>query len=77
VVIPQLLLCGLFVPRLQLPPALEKASDVLPLSYAVDAMQHLTTSAATGDVWADLAVVAGFALGCLALGAATLRRRTA
>jgi ABC-2 type transport system permease protein len=77
VVIPQLLLCGLFVPRPQLPPALEKASDVLPLSYAVDAMQHLTTSAATGEVWADLAVVAGFGLGCLALGAATLRRRTA
>jgi ABC-2 type transport system permease protein len=77
VVIPQLLLCGLFVPRSQLPPALEKASDVLPLSYAVDAMQHLTTSAATGEVWADLAVVAGFGLGCLALGAATLRRRTA
>ena len=77
VVIPQLLLCGLFVPRPQLPPALEKVSDVLPLSYAVDAMQHLTTSAATGEVWADLAVVAGFGLGCLALGAATLRRRTA
>ncbi len=77
VVIPQLLLCGLFVPRPQLPPALEKASDLLPLSYAVDAMQHLTTSAATGEVWADLAVVAGFGLGCLALGAATLRRRTA
>ena len=77
VVIPQLLLCGLFVPRAQLPPALEKVSDVLPLSYAVDAMRHLTTSTATGQVWADLAVVAGIALGCLALGAATLRRRTA
>jgi len=77
VVIPQLLLCGLFVPRSQLPPALEKVSDVLPLSYAVDAMQHLTAGVATGEVWADLAVVAGFGLGCLALGAATLRRRTA
>jgi ABC-2 type transport system permease protein len=77
VVIPQLLLCGLFVPRSQLPPALEKVSNVLPLSYAVDAMQHLTSSAAIGDVWADLAVVAGFGVGCLALGAATLRRRTA
>ena len=77
VVIPQLLLCGLFVPRSQLPPALERVSDVLPLSYAVDAMQHLTAGVATGEVWADLAVVAGFGLGCLALGAATLRRRTA
>jgi len=75
--IPQLLLCGLFVPRDLLPTALEKVSDVLPLSYAVDAMQHLTTSVSTAEVWRDVAVVAGFALAGLALGAATLRRRTA
>ncbi|GAA2148737.1 ABC transporter permease [Nocardioides koreensis] len=75
--IPQLLLCGLFVPRSELPTFLEKVSDVLPLSYAVDAMQHLTTSASTADVWQDVAIVAGFALAGLALGAATLRRRTA
>jgi ABC-2 type transport system permease protein len=75
--IPQLLLCGLFVPRSELPTFLEKVSDLLPLSYAVDAMQHLTTSASTADVWRDVAIVAGFALAGLALGAATLRRRTA
>ena len=60
-----------------LPAVLEKVSDVLPLSYAVDAMQHLTTSATTAEVWQDVAVVAGFAVAGLALGAATLRRRTA
>ena len=38
VVIPQILLCGLFVPRDEMPPVLEAISDVLPLSYAVDAM---------------------------------------
>lgn len=76
VVIPQLLLCGLFLPREQLPDVLESVSDVLPLSYAVDAMQTLTDTSGTGEVWADLAVVAGFALAGLALGAATLRRRT-
>jgi ABC-2 type transport system permease protein len=75
-VVPQILLCGLFVPRFALPPVLETISDLLPLSYAVDAMQHLTRSTTTADVWADLAVVAGFALGGLAMGAATLRRRT-
>jgi ABC-2 type transport system permease protein len=75
--IPQLLLCGLFVPRDLLPDVLETVSDLLPLSYAVDAMQHLTRSASTGEVWQDVAVVAGFALAGLALGAATLRRRTA
>jgi ABC-2 type transport system permease protein len=76
-VIPQILLCGLFIPRDQLPQALEWISNVLPLSYAVDAMQTLTETTATGDVWRDLAVVAAYAVGGLALGAATLRRRTA
>jgi ABC-2 type transport system permease protein len=76
VVIPQILLCGLFLPRDALPDVLEAVSDVLPLSYAVDAMETLTTTTATADVWRDLAVVACFALAGLALGAATLRRRT-
>lgn len=76
-VIPQLLLCGLLVPRDLLPGVLSTVSDVLPLSYAVDAMQHLTRSSSTGQVWQDIAIVAAFAVGGLALGAATLRRRTA
>jgi len=76
IVFPQILLCGLFVPRDTLPDALHAASDVLPLSYAVDAMTHLTRGTSTSEVWVDLAVVAAFALGSLALGAATLRRRT-
>jgi ABC-2 type transport system permease protein len=75
-VIPQIILCGLFVPREAMPPVLEAISNVLPLSYATDAMQHLVRSTTTAEVWRDLAVVAAFALGALALGAATLRRRT-
>jgi ABC-2 type transport system permease protein len=77
VVIPQLLLCGLFVPRDALPTVLNAISDVLPLSYAVDAMTHLVTSTSTSEVWADIGVVVAFALAGLGLGAATLRRRTA
>jgi ABC-2 type transport system permease protein len=77
VVIPQILLCGLFVPRDQLPQVLEWVSNVLPLSYAVDAMTTLTETTATADVWGDLAIVAAYAVAGLALGAATLRRRTA
>lgn len=76
VVIPQLLLCGLLVPRDQLPNVLRQLSDLLPLSYAVDAMQHLTVSSTTGQVWRDIAVVSAFAVAGLAFGAATLRRRT-
>ena len=76
-VIPQILLCGLFIPREDLPPFLEAVSNLLPLSYAVDAMQTLTQTADTADVWVDVLIVALFAVGGLALGAATLRRRTA
>jgi ABC-2 type transport system permease protein len=82
-VIPQLLLCGLFVPREAMPRVLEVVSDALPLSYAVDAMASVADVAGSGfggvdaGVWSDLAVVVGFAVAGLALGAATLRRRTA
>jgi ABC-2 type transport system permease protein len=75
-VIPQILLCGLFVPRTSLPGVLHGVSDVLPLSYATDAMQTLVSTSATGDVWRDLGIVAAFAVACLGLGAVTLRRRT-
>ena len=75
-VIPQILLCGLFVPRDQLPRVLEVISDVLPLSYAVDAMQTVAASTATGDVWQDIAIIAAFVVAGLGLGALTLRRQT-
>jgi ABC-2 type transport system permease protein len=75
-VLPQILLCGLFVPRDEMPTVLEAISNVLPMSYAIDAMQELVGAADTAEVWGDVLVVAAFALGALALGAATLRRRT-
>lgn len=77
VIFPQILLCGLFVPRGQMQTVLSYVSDVLPMSYAVDAMARVSTDATvSGDLLRDLAVVAGSALFVLALGAATLRRRT-
>ena len=75
-VLPHIMLCGLFVPRDAMPGVLEAISNVLPLSYAVDAMQELVGRADEGEVWRSVAVVAVFALAALALGAATLRRRT-
>jgi len=75
-VIPQILLCGLFVPRDEMPTVLSAISDVLPLSYATDAMQVLFDGTATSEGWRDVGIVAAFAIGALALGAATLRRRT-
>jgi ABC-2 type transport system permease protein len=78
VLLPQLLLCGLFVPRGAMQPVLSAASDVLPMSYAVDGMTQIVRHpGVTGDFVRDLAVVIGCALLALPLGAATLRRRTA
>lgn len=78
IVLPQFLLCGLLVPRDQMPSALEVVSDVLPLSYAVDAMRAVADQVEPGaDVARDVAVVLAFAVAAVAGGAATLRRRTA
>ena len=77
IVMPQVLLCGLFVPRDRMAPVLEWISDVLPLSYAVDALTQVTASAEVdGTLIRNLLVIAGCALAALLLGAATLRRRT-
>ncbi|MDQ1603448.1 MAG: type transport system permease protein [Actinomycetota bacterium] len=77
IVLPQFLLCGLLVPRDDLPGFLHGISSVLPLSYAVDAMSTVTSSSTVGaGVVGDLVVVAGCIVLALTLGAATLRRRT-
>lgn len=77
VVIPQLLLCGLFVPREQMVGWLQALSDVLPLSYAVEALTEVGTQPdPTGLMWRDMGIVAGAVIIALVLAAATLRRRS-
>lgn len=76
-VLPQFLLCGLLVPRENLPTALKYVSDVLPLSYAVDAMRTISVDPdGTPEVLRDVAIVLAFVVALIAAGAATLRRRT-
>ena len=78
VVIPQSLLCGLFVPRDEMAGWLQAVSDVLPLSYAVEALQEVGAHAEpTATMWRDAAVVVGTVVVALVLAATTLRRRTA
>ncbi|WP_375546532.1 ABC transporter permease [Actinophytocola gossypii] len=77
VVMPQVLLCGLFAPREAMTPVLEWLSAVMPLSYAVDALTTVTrTAEVDGTLLRNLAIVAGCVVLALVLGAATLRRRT-
>jgi ABC-2 type transport system permease protein len=76
-VLPQLLLSGLLVPREAMAPVLEAISWALPLTYAFDALARVTADVGGGRLVFDAAVLIGSTLLALALGAATLRRRTA
>jgi len=77
VIMPQLFLSGLFVARDRLPELLHTVSGALPFTYAYDAMATMAVDGAGSDVWRDAGVVAVSILLALALGATTLRRRTA
>jgi ABC-2 type transport system permease protein len=69
--------CGLFVPRGDMAGYLQSVSDVLPLTYAVDALNQLSDNGgATGQMWRDVAVVAGVAAVALTAASATIRRRS-
>ena len=78
VVLPQILLCGLFVARDQMATWLRAISYALPLTYAYDALAR-TAADEIDDAWfaIDCVVVIGSIALAIALGAMTLRRRTA
>jgi ABC-2 type transport system permease protein len=77
VIAPQLLLCGIIVPREVMPDWLQWISNVLPASYALEALRQVGAYPdPTFIAVRDIAVVIGFAVVALALAAATLRRRT-
>jgi ABC-2 type transport system permease protein len=76
-ILPQSLLCGLLLPVDRLPAALHWVANVLPLRYAVDAMNRVSIEPSLSHrTYADLAVVLGFAVAAIVLAAATLRRQT-
>ena len=76
-ILPQLLLCGLFVARDEMAGWLEAISYALPLTYAFDALQRASEPAPLGvELVVDVAVIVGVTIAALGLGAMTLRRRT-
>jgi ABC-2 type transport system permease protein len=76
-VLPQILLAGLLVPRERMARVLELASDVLPMTYAYDALAKTAADDLDGRLALDAALISGFVILALVLGATTLRRRTA
>lgn len=77
IVLPQVFLGGLFVPREQMADWLQNVSDFLPLTYSIDGLDEVgSTSLVTGELLRDAAVVAGLAVVAVALAATTLKRST-
>jgi ABC-2 type transport system permease protein len=77
VIAPQLLLAGIIVPRAMMPNWLEWISNVMPASYALEALQQVGSHPElTETAVRDIIVVIGCAVIALCLAAATLRRRT-
>jgi len=75
-IFPQLLTCGLFVARDHMEKVVQWFADVMPMTYSVDALKQITLhSGWSGTLARDFAVVTGYALAVLVLGAVTIRRR--
>jgi ABC-2 type transport system permease protein len=78
VIIPQVLLCGVFWPIEQMPAYLQYIAKVLPLSYAVDGLKGIMLEGETLlGVGLDLGVLVAFAVVLTVLGAVALRRGAA
>ncbi|MDQ0094197.1 ABC transporter permease [Paeniglutamicibacter psychrophenolicus] len=76
-VFPQVLLGGIFLPRDQLPEALEKIGDWLPLSHAIDALNAVARDDQdAGYIWLRIGFIAAWILAAIVVGSMTLRRRT-
>jgi ABC-2 type transport system permease protein len=76
-ILPQILLCGLLVPREQMADALEAVASVLPLTFAFDALDEVALEGSgPGGVVPQVAVLVAMCAAAVCLGALTLRRRT-
>lgn len=72
--LPQLLLSGLLVPRASMPGILSDLSNVLPLSYAIDATRKVIVG--KGSIYLDCLAIGLSLLLILTAGSLTLKRQT-
>jgi len=75
-IMPQLLVCGLFVAQDLMAKPLQWFAGIMPLTYSVKAMKQVTTNATwTHELTKDLLIVALFGIVALILGSLTIRRQ--
>ena len=76
IIMPQVLLCGLFAPREQMATVLQWLSNIFPITYSVEAMKQVSTQAFwTADLTRNLCIVAAYGIAALVLGSITIRRQ--
>lgn len=77
IIMPQVLIGGLFMPLEQMPGALEFVANFLPLTYAIDALSSVSSNVEiSSDAWRDLIVIVVCMIAALLLAALTLPRKT-
>ena len=74
ILLPQLLLSGLLMPRSTMPRILDDFSNLLPLSYAIDATKKVISN--QGSILHDSLVITLFLVLILGAGSFTLKRQT-
>lgn len=76
IIMPQVLLCGLFVARDQMTGVLQTISNFLPLTYSVEAMREVTLHQNwSASLTKDLLIVFLCGITALILGSLTIRRQ--
>ena len=76
VIVPQFLLSGVLVPRDTMLRGLEIVSNVLPLSYVIDALQELAAQPELGDnYWKDVGILVLFIVVILVTAALSIPRQ--
>jgi ABC-2 type transport system permease protein len=74
--LPLLFMSNAFVPLDKMPVWMEVVARVNPLTYAIGAMRTLVVTGWEPEIARDMAILAGLAAVCLAVGASQFRRQT-
>jgi ABC-2 type transport system permease protein len=76
ILIPQILTCGLLVPRASMSKILQWLSDIFPLTYSTDAMRRISMYQQwSSTLTKDLVIIGVYGVGALIIGSVTIQRK--